>query len=174
MYWPEPFTVKAPFAYVALPARPTLPTSWSSQPCGNVDDVTVKPTALLSFMVGATETTMGPEVAPTGIVTAIDVALQVFTVTTPPFRYTALFPCVLPNPLPVIATGVPTGPPVAERLVITGAGAAAELTETLSNVAVASAELFPLVTASPMYTFGAMLIVWLVPICTQFTPSEET
>src|SRR5208282_4195485 len=104
MYWPEPFTVKAPFAYVALPARPTLPTSWSSQPCGNVDEVTVKPTALLSFMVGATETTNGPEVAPDGIVIPIEVALHEFTVIGESFRYTALPPWVLPKPEPEMVT----------------------------------------------------------------------
>ena len=125
-------------------------------------------------MLGATDTDIGPEVAPDGMVIVIDVALHEFTATGAPFRYTALFPCVLPNPLPVIVTGVPTGPAVADRLVITGAGAAAELTDTLSNVAVASAELFPPVTASPMYTFAAMLIVWLVPICAQLTPSGDT
>jgi hypothetical protein len=62
---------------------------------------------------------------------------------------------------------------VAETLVITGAGAAVELTDTLSNVAVVKAVVSPLVTANPMYTLCAMLIVWLVPTCTQFTPSEE-
>jgi hypothetical protein len=47
------------------------------------------------------------------------------------------------------------------------------LSDTLSKVAVARAELLPLFTANPTYTFGAMLIVWLVPSCTQFTPSDE-
>ena len=46
--------------------------------------------------------------------------------------------------------------------------------ETLSKVAVARVEVLPLVTAKPTNTFCAMLIVWLVPNCTQFTPSEET
>jgi hypothetical protein len=62
---------------------------------------------------------------------------------------------------------------VAETLVITGAGAAAEFTETLSNVAVVNAVVSPLVTANPIYTLCAMLMVWLVPTCTQFTPSED-
>ena len=47
------------------------------------------------------------------------------------------------------------------------------LTETLSKVAVARAEALPLFTASPTYTFGAMVIVWLVPRCVQVTPSGE-
>jgi hypothetical protein len=42
---------------------------------------------------------------------------------------------------------------------MTGAGAAAELTDTLSNVAVAKEAVVRLLTASPMYTFGAMLTV---------------
>ena len=45
--------------------------------------------------------------------------------------------------------------------------------DTLLKVAVARAEALPLVTAKPTKTFGAMLIVALVPNCTQFTPSKE-
>jgi hypothetical protein len=56
---------------------------------------------------------------------------------------------------------------------MTGADAEAELTETLSKVAVATAELLPLFTANPTYTVCAMLIVWLVPSCVQFTPSND-
>jgi hypothetical protein len=56
---------------------------------------------------------------------------------------------------------------------MTGAGAAAELTDTLSNVAVAKEAVVRLLTASPTYTFAAMVTVWLVPNCTQFTPSAE-
>lgn len=52
------------------------------------------------------------------------------------------------------------------------AGAVAEM-EILANVAVASNELLSLLTARPTYTFCAMLIVWVVPICVQFTPSGE-
>ncbi len=62
---------------------------------------------------------------------------------------------------------------MAVTLEIIGAGAATEFTETLSNVAVVKAVVLPLVTAKPRYTFCAMLIVWLVPSCTQFTPSED-
>jgi len=54
-----------------------------------------------------------------------------------------------------------------------GAGGEDVLSDTLSKVAVASAELPPLFTANPTYTFCAMLIVWLVPSCVQFTPSKE-
>ena len=54
-----------------------------------------------------------------------------------------------------------------------GCGATAAVTDTLSNVAVAKEEVLRLLTASPTYTFGAMLTVWLVPNCAQFTPSAE-
>jgi hypothetical protein len=52
-----------------------------------------------------------------------------------------------------MATWLPIEPVVAETLVITGAGAAAEFTETLSNVAVVKAVVLPLFTARPTYTF---------------------
>src|SRR5258706_5257787 len=124
-------------------------------------------------MRGAREASKARELTPAGIVTLIDVPPQVFTVTAPPFSNTALPPCSAPNPLPEITTWLPIDPVVAETAVITGAAAAAELTDTLSNVAVASEEVVRLLTASPTYTFCAMLTVWLVPNCTQFTPSAE-
>jgi len=129
---------------------------------------------LLSFRLGATDTTNGPEVAPAGIVTLMEVAFQVLIVTAAAFSNTALFPWEEPKFKPLIVTGLPIDPVVAETLVITGAGAAAEFADTLSNVAVVKAVVLPLVTAKPTYTPCAMLIVWLVPTCTQFTPSEDT
>ncbi len=54
-----------------------------------------------------------------------------------------------------------------------GGGGPGVLTDTLSNVAVAKADVVRLLTASPTYTFCAMLTVWLVPSCTQFTPSAQ-
>jgi Tfp pilus assembly protein PilZ len=46
--------------------------------------------------------------------------------------------------------------------------------ETLSKLTVAEAVLLLLpLTARPMYTFWAMLMVWVAPTCTQFTPSAE-
>ena len=48
---------------------------------------------------------------------------------------------------------------VAETELMIGAGAAAEFTETLSKVAVARTELLLALTAKPMYTFWAMLMV---------------
>jgi hypothetical protein len=52
-----------------------------------------------------------------------------------------------------MTTWLPIEAVVAETLVIAGAGLAAVLTETLSNVAVAELVVEPLVTASPIYTF---------------------
>jgi hypothetical protein len=170
---PAPATVNVPFAKPALPANPTAPTSWSNQDAGSGCVVTVKRTALLSFIPGATDTSNGPDVAPAGIVIVIDVLLQLLIVTAEPFSKTVLLPCGLPNPLPEITTWLPTDPVVAETPLITGAGAAAELTDTLSNVAVAKEAVVRLLTASPTYTFAAMLTVWLVPNGTQFTPSAD-
>ena len=73
---PAPCKVKVPLENVAFPANPTAPTSVSSHPAGSGCDVTVKTTELLSFMVGATETSIGPLVAPDGMVMIMDVALQ--------------------------------------------------------------------------------------------------
>ena len=99
-------------------------------------------------MLGATETTIGPDVAPVGIVMLMDVAPHVLIVTGVPFKITMLPFCDPPNPEPKIVTWLPIGPVVADRLVITGAedpdpGA---LTDTLSNVAVAKLEVEPLLT----------------------------
>jgi hypothetical protein len=128
---------------------------------------------LLSFIPGATETSNAPDVAPAGIVVVIDVPLHVLIVTPAPFSSTVLPPCVPPNPVPAITTWLPIDPVVAETPVITGAGAAPEFTDTLSNVAVAKEAVVRLLTASPTYTLCAMLTVWLVPNATQFTPSAD-
>src|SRR3989442_2897071 len=125
-------------------------------------------------MLGAMETSKGPEVAPTGIVMLIDVPLQVLIVTAAPFSKTALPPCKAPKPEPEITTWLPMDPVVAETAVMTGAGVAAELTDTLSNVAVAKEDVVRLLTASPTYTFGTMLTVGLVISCAQFKPAGES
>jgi hypothetical protein len=104
---------------------------------------------LVVFMLGATETAKGPEVAPVGIVMVMDVLLQELIVTSPPFSRTPLLPWEAPNPEPEITTWLPTDPVVAERLVMTGAGAEAELTDTLSRVAVAREEVEELLAARP-------------------------
>src|SRR5258708_3919749 len=124
-------------------------------------------------MLGATETSTDPELAPVGMVMLIDVPIQVLTVTAAPFSSPALPPCGAPNPEPDITTWLPMDPVVADTAVITGAGAAAELTDTPSNVPVAKEDVVRLLTASPTYTFCAMLTVWLVPNCVQLTLSAE-
>jgi hypothetical protein len=87
---------------------------------------------LLLFMLGATETTSEPELAPAGIMTVMPVSLHEFTGTAAPLSSTWLLPCVAPNPLPEMTTWLPTGPFVGETLLITGPGAAVKFTETLS------------------------------------------
>ena len=104
------------FANEALPVVLTAPKSWSCQGFGSVADATVKMTGLLFVMLGATVTTRGPVVAPEGTVKEMDVALHELTVTGTLFKVTRLPLCVAPKPVPVIATGVPTGPDAGERL----------------------------------------------------------
>jgi len=97
-------------------------------------------------MLGATDTTKYPDVAPAGIVVVIEVSLQESIVMGAEFNITALLPCVAPKPEPVIITWVPGAPVVADTAVITGPGADVALTDTLSNVAVVMGVL---VTARP-------------------------
>jgi len=135
--------------------------------------LTVNVTALLAFMLGATETSKGPETAPEGIVMLMDVLLQVLMVTAAPFSVTVLPPCEAPKPLPEITACAPITPVLGATPLITGAGAAAELIDTLSNVPVATLDVLPLLTPKPMYTFWPMLMVWLLPTCAQLTPSSD-
>jgi hypothetical protein len=66
-------------------------------------------------------TTTLPVVAPVGTGTAMLVADQLVGVAVVPLNVTVLLPCVGPKFVPVIATAVPTGPLVGERLVSDGA-----------------------------------------------------
>src|SRR3989442_13026031 len=118
-------------------------------------------------MPGAADTANGPDVAPGGMVMLMEVLLQELIVAGVPFSSTTLPACVAPYPVPDITTGLPIDPVVAETLVITGAGADAELTETLSKVAVARADLLPLFAAQPTQTLCAMLMDWRCANCTQ-------
>ena len=54
--------------------------------------VTVNGTALLAFMLGATKTDSGPDVAPEGIVNVIELSLQELMVMAAPFNITTLLP----------------------------------------------------------------------------------
>jgi hypothetical protein len=80
-------------------------------------------------MLGATDTTSGPDVAPVGMLIDMDVLLHVLTVTAAPFRSTRLLPWDWPKPFPVTVTWVPTGPVVADSVVIVGAGVVGVLTD---------------------------------------------
>jgi hypothetical protein len=104
---------------------------------------------LLSFILGATETTIRPDVAPDGIVAVIDVSLQEMMINAKPLSIATLPSWEVPNPVPEIVTWLPTDPVVAEIPLMTGGVDEAEVIETLSNVAVASAELVPLAVTRP-------------------------
>jgi hypothetical protein len=78
----------------------------------------------------STVTTTLPEVAPAGTGTTILVADQLVGVAASPLKVTVLAPCVAPNPLPAIVTGVPAEPTEGVRLVRVGAGPAGTVTET--------------------------------------------
>jgi hypothetical protein len=89
---------------VEFPAKTAAPTSASNHPDGSGCDVTVNTTGLLSFMLGATETTNNPDIAAEGMVMLIDVSLQELMVTGVAFRITTLPPCEAPKFEPAITT----------------------------------------------------------------------
>jgi len=113
---PAPATAKVPLAKLALPARPTVPTSVCDQPFGTV--VTVKLTPLL--FTPPTFTTTFPVVAPVGTVTVMLAAVQVLAVAWVPLNFTVLPPCGEPKFVPLMVIMLPTIPEVAERLVMLG------------------------------------------------------
>jgi hypothetical protein len=67
-------------------------------------------------------------------VNTIDVSLHKLTAIGVAFNSRRLPPCVAPKLLPLIATWLPIEAVVADKAVITGAGEAVELSETLSKV----------------------------------------
>ena len=69
-------------------------------------------------MLGATDTTSGPDVAPTGTVKTIEVLLHKLIVIEAPFSNKTLPFCVAPKLLPVISTWLPTEADVADKPVI--------------------------------------------------------
>ena len=107
-------------------------------------------TGLLAFMLGPTRTAKYPVADPEATVKVTEVLLQEFIVIDTPLNITKLLPCEAPKLDPVIVTWLPIDPVVAERLLMTGAGAAVELIDTLSNVAVANAVVLLPVTARPI------------------------
>src|SRR5215813_409046 len=118
----------------------TEPTSVSNHPQGGI---TLKVMQLLALMPGATATCSGPEVAPGGIVITIDVSLQELTVTGAPLSVTRLAPSEAPKPDPIIVTWSPMVPVVADTLLISGLTEEAEVTDTLSKVAVPRTVMLP-------------------------------
>ncbi len=123
-------------------------------------------------MLGPTATSNGPEAAPGLSVTVIDVVLQELTVIGKEFSVTRLLPCEAPKFVPEITIWLPIEPVVADRPEITGAGVAAELTDTLSKLAVLKVVVESLASARPIYTFCAIVIV---PVATwlHVIPSAE-
>jgi hypothetical protein len=90
---------------VLVPDAPwTMLTLFEAESVYVGGSVAANDTGLVSFMLGATETTKGPDVAPEGIVMVIEPALQLFTVTGVPFSITTLLPCADPKPVPDINT----------------------------------------------------------------------
>ena len=87
-------------------------------------ETTVK---VAEFLVPApgTETTTGiaPSATPPGTGATMLVLLQLVGVVEIPPKVTVLVPCVVPNPVPAIVTGVPIGPDAGVRLVMAGATA---------------------------------------------------
>ena len=88
----KPFCGLSVIVFVPLPpcVMPTLPADTERLKFGTAP--TVNEIGLLLFMLGATHTDSGPEVAPVGTVMVIEVALQKLTGACTPFRYTALLP----------------------------------------------------------------------------------
>ena len=80
--------------------------------------VTVKVTPLLGTPF--TETTTGPVVAPEGTGATMLLALQDVGVAATPLSVKVLVPWVAPKLAPLTVIEVPTGPEVAERLLIDG------------------------------------------------------
>lgn len=76
-------------------------------------------------------TEIGPEVAPTGTGTTIEVGLQLVGFAGVPLKATVLVPCVEPKFVPVIVTEVPTPLIVGDTAVIVGADATVNATPLL-------------------------------------------
>jgi hypothetical protein len=144
---PAPFTVNSPFAYVALPARPTEPISPSDQPDGS--GVTVK--ELLLVGLPFTVTVNGPVDAPDGTKVMMLVSLQLATTAVVPFNEIVLLPCVDPKPMPVMATSVPTTPEVGDTLVIPNPSSTVKLMPLLATPD-ADTTTFPVVASAGTVT----------------------
>jgi hypothetical protein len=107
-----------PVIVTGVPTRPEVTERLVMLGAGG-GTVTVNVTPLLLWPPTVAVTV--PVVAPLGTAVTILVALQLAAVAGVPLNATALVPCVVPRFVPVIVTGVPTGPELTERLVMPGA-----------------------------------------------------
>lgn len=130
------------------------------------DGVTVKFTPLLA--TPRTVTTTLPLVAPLGTGATMLVAFQPVGVAAVPVNVTVLAPCDAPKFVPVIVTGVPTGPLVGFRLLILGVGGVTVKATPLLFTPVTSTTTFPVVapvgTAAVMLVADQLLTAAVVPL----------
>ena len=108
---------------------------------------------------------IGPELAPAGTGTVIEVALQLVGEATAPLKLTV--PCVVPKFIPVIVTDVPTCPAVGEILLITGAFNTVKLVPLLATpdtVTTTFPVIAPLGTGTEIETAFQLLGVAVVPL----------
>ena len=115
-----PPCVEPKFIPVIVTEVPAVPDVGDTLVMLGAGTVTVKLTPLLAW--APTVTITFPVVAPIGTGTTMLVALQLVGIAAVPLKLTALVPCVLPKLVPLIVTGVPTGPEVGDRPVIAGIG----------------------------------------------------
>ena len=108
---------------------------------------------------------IGPELAPAGTGTVIEVALQLVGEATAPLKLTV--PCVVPKFIPVIVTDPPTCPAVGERLLITGVFNTVKLVPLLTTpdtVTTTFPVVAPLGTGTTIETAFQLLGVVAVPL----------
>jgi hypothetical protein len=128
-----PPCVEPKFIPVIVTEVPAVPDVGDTLVMLGAGTVTVKLTPLLAWPPTVTITL--PVVAPIGTGATMLVALQLVGVAAVPLKLTALVPCVLPKLVPLIVTGVPTGPEVGDRPVMAGIGlvVTAKLTPLLAR-----------------------------------------
>jgi hypothetical protein len=126
---------------------------------------TVKLTLLLATSLAFTTTL--PVVAPVGTGTTMEESLQLVGLPTLVLNLTVPLPCVAPNPLPVMATGVPTGAAVGERLAMFGAGATVNGTPALTTpetVTTTFPDDAPTGMGTTIFAFAQLVGVAVVPL----------
>ena len=111
-------------AEIGLPDTIPPPSTLTAEgeTCGGGGSVTVK--AILLLTTPFTVTFTFPVAAPPGTVVAILVELQVVAVAATPLNVTLFPPAPAPKFVPLIVTGIPTGPDDGDSPPIDGGGAA--------------------------------------------------